>query len=102
VRFESGRSQKVAVEDRGDAFLLRSVVARHAIVSEIADAALRAWTRNRSTVFVGFRVDDRERMIGEVSVPKQGITASEFQLILRHLAAEADRFEFELTGGDRE
>jgi hypothetical protein len=102
VLFDSGRSQKVVVEDLGDAFLLRSTIARQAVVSEIPDAAMRAWVRNRSTLFVGFRVDERGRMVGEAWIPKQGITKSEFQLILRHLATESDRFEFQLTGQDHE
>jgi hypothetical protein len=102
VRFDSGRSQKVAVEDHGDAFLLRSVVARQAFVNEVPDAALRAWVRNRSAFLVGFRVDERGRVVGEAWVPKPGITNSEFQMVLRHLATESDRFEFQLTGEDRE
>jgi hypothetical protein len=102
VRFDSGRSQKVAVEDHGDAFLLRSVVARQAVVNEVPDAALRAWVRNRSAFLVGFRVDERGRVVGEAWIPKPGITSSEFQMVLRHLATESDRFEFQLTGQDRE
>ena len=102
VRFESGRSQKVAVEDRGDAFLLRSIVARQAVVNEVPDAALRAWVRNRSAFLVGFRVDERGRVVGEAWIPKPGITNSEFQMVLRHLATESDRFEFQLTGQDHE
>ncbi len=102
VRFDSGRSQKVAVEDRGDAYLLRSIVARQAVVNEVPDAALRAWVRNRSAFLVGFRVDERGRVVGETWIPKPGITSSEFQMALRHLATESDRFEFQLTGQDYE
>jgi hypothetical protein len=102
VRFDNGRSQKVAVEDRGDAFLLRSIVARQAVVNEVPDAALRAWVRNRSAFLVGFRVDERGRVVGETWIPKAGITNSEFQIVLRHLATESDRFEFQLTGRDYE
>ena len=102
VRFDSGRSQKVAVEDHGDAFLLSSIVARQAVVNEVPDAALRAWVRNRSAFLVGFRVDERGRLIAESWIPKVGLVSAEFQLILRHLAREADRFEFQLTGRDQE
>jgi hypothetical protein len=102
VKFDNGRSQKVAVEDHGDAFLLRTIVARQAVVNEVPDAALRAWVRNRSAFLVGFRVDERGRVVGEAWVPKPGITNSEFQMVLRHLATESDRFEFQLTGEDRE
>jgi hypothetical protein len=102
VRFDSGRSQKVAVVDHGDAFLLRSIVARQAVVKDVPDAALRAWGRNRCAFLVGFRVDERGRVVGEAWLPKPGITNSEFQIVLRHLATESDRFEFQLTGQDYE
>jgi hypothetical protein len=71
-------------------------------VEEIPDAAVRAWVRNRSVMLVGFRVDERGRMVGESWVPKPGLTAAEFQFILRHLATESDRFEFQLSGQDHE
>lgn len=102
VRFDTGRSQRVAVEDHGDAFLVRSTVARAATVSEMPDAAMRAWTRNRSVTLVGFRVDERGRMIGEAWILKAGLTAAEFQLYVRTVALECDRFEFQLSGRDVE
>lgn len=102
VQFESGRRQQVTIEDGEDAIIMRSVAARAAIVRDIPDAPLTAWLRNRSSTLVGFRVDNRGRMVGEVAVPKVGLTVSEFQLVLRHLAAEVDRFEFQLSGLDQE
>ena len=102
VRFDTGRSQKVTVEDRGEAFLVSSVAARPAAVSELPDAALNAWIRNRSVTLVGFRVDERGRMIGEAWILKDGLTAEEFQLYIRTVALECDRFEFQLTGRDVE
>ena len=102
VRFDNGRSQRVAVEDHCDAFLVRSTVARAATVSEMPDAAMRAWIRNRSVTLVGFRVDERGRMIGEAWILKAGLTAAEFQLYVRTVALECDRFEFQLTGRDVE
>ena len=102
VRFDNGRSQKVVVEDHSDAFLVRSRVARAALVSEMPDAAMRAWIRNRSVVLVGFRVNERDHIVGEAWVPKTGLTPAEFQFMLRHLAMECDRFEFQMTGQDRE
>ncbi|MCX6929334.1 MAG: YbjN domain-containing protein [Verrucomicrobia bacterium] len=102
VRFDNGRSQKVAVEDHSDAFLVCSTVARAATVSEMPDAAMRAWIRNRSVTLVGFRVDERGRMIGEAWILKAGLTAAEFQLYVRTVSQECDRFEFQLTGSDME
>jgi len=51
---------------------------------------------------MGFRIDRRGRLVGEAWVPKAGLTGEEFQLYVRHLAVEADRFEYGLTGRDSE
>jgi len=102
VTFDTGRRQKVSVEENGDAFHLVSTVARQAIIVELPDASLRAWRRNRSLALVGFRVDGKGRMIGEAWVPKAGLTAIEFQLYVRTVATECDRFEHQLTGRDVE
>ncbi|HEU5178897.1 MAG TPA: hypothetical protein VFU24_15710, partial [Burkholderiales bacterium] len=59
---------------------------------------LRAWRRNRSSQLVGFRVDQRGRLVGEAWVPKAGLSAQEFQVYVRRVAAECDRFEYLLTG----
>jgi hypothetical protein len=40
--------------------------------------------------------------VGEALVPKAGLSTQEFQLYVRTVAVEADRFEFVLTGRDRE
>jgi hypothetical protein len=40
--------------------------------------------------------------VGEAWIPKAGLTESEFQLYVRTLAIEADRFEYALTGRDSE
>jgi len=55
VRFTSGRSQKVTVEESRRHPSNSSIVARPSVVAEISDAALRAWVRNRSVSSGGFR-----------------------------------------------
>ena len=102
VRLETGRSQEIVGEDRGEELLLRSTVARPALCSGIPDVALSAWLRNRSVSLVGFRVDERGRLVGELWVPKVGLTNEEFRYLVQHLAVECDRFEFQLSGEDRE
>jgi hypothetical protein len=105
VRFADDRTQRVSVTDDGTAFVLCSFVARRAAVASIAgidDLALRAWQRNRTVALVGFRVDARERLVGEAWVPKAGLSAAEFQLAVRTVAAECDRLEYILTGRDTE
>ncbi len=96
------RSHRVLVHEMDDEFFLRAYVVRQAVVNSIPDLPLRIWQRNRTVSMVGFRIDKRGRLVGEAWVPKTGLTESEFQLYVRQLAVEADRFEYELTGRDSE
>jgi len=102
VIFANERRQRVRIEDQPDAYRLFSVAARADKLSDFSNPALMAWERNRSLSLMGFRVDERGRMIGEAWVPKIGLTAKEFQLYARTVALECDRFEFQLTGRDVE
>lgn len=102
VKFASGRTQVVSVADAGESYALTAVAARATALSDLNDPDHRAWVINRSVDLVGCRVDDRGRFVGEAWVPKPGLTAVEFVLVVRRLAAECDRMEFVLTGEDRE
>ncbi|CAN5487669.1 hypothetical protein BH09SUM1_BH09SUM1_18860 [soil metagenome] len=106
VSFTSGRSQKVAVTDEGESIRLSAIVAARATIAKMvekpANLAILAWQRNRATGLVGFRIDERGRLVGEALVPRVGLTAEEFQIYLRTVASECDRFEFLLTGKDVE
>jgi hypothetical protein len=102
VNLEKGRRQLIEVTASDDMIYLYSVVARAAVVTQFADAALRAWQRNRAVSIVAFRVDERGRMVGETWVPTAGLTREEFQLYIKTIAIECDRFEFQLTGTDAE
>jgi len=101
VDFRNERHQLVHVDDRAnDFFRLWSVVAKPSIVEELGDALLRGWRRNRLTELVGFRLDGRRRMIGEVCVPTAGLTADEWGFTVRYVAKVCDGFEYVLTGRD--
>ena len=102
VIFANERRQRVCIEDQADAYRLFSVAARAAKLGDLANPALVAWERNRSLSLMGLRVDECGRMIGEAWIPKAGLTAEEFQLYVRTVALECDRFEFQLTGRDVE
>lgn len=102
VRLETGRRQTIKGEDRGDCILLTSVVTGAAVCRELTDVALSAWIRNRAVSLVGFRIDARGRLVGEMWVPKTGLTPEELDDLVDHIARECDRFEFQLTGADRE
>ena len=96
------RRHRVEIEDLGDAYQLRGIVARRSVVDALQDCVLRAWRRNRATQLMGFRLDHRGRLIGEAWVPKAGLKRDEFVMYIRTVAAECDRFEYVLTGKDRE
>lgn len=102
ITFADGRRHRVAVEEDAEEYLLRAFVARQSTVASLPDLPLKVWSRNRVVSLMGFRIDHRGRLVGEAWVPKVGITAREFQLYLRTVAVEADRFEYTLTGRDSE
>lgn len=102
VRFGDGRQHRVSCLPEDGGWRLRAIVARAAALQGIEDVPLRAWRKNRASKLVGFRVDERGRLVGEAWVPQAGITAEEFQLYVRTVAAESDHFEHVLTGEDRE
>ncbi|CUS37801.1 conserved hypothetical protein [Candidatus Nitrospira nitrosa] len=102
VTLGRGRQHRVDVASKGEAVELRAVIARRAMVDEQDNPALAAWYRNRAVSLVGFRVDDRGRLVGESWVPGAGLTADEFLVYLRGIATACDLFEFQLTGKDRE
>jgi len=102
VRFPDERGHRVRVEYTGEAFRLVGVVARRAVVEPLENITLRLWRLNRVTQVVGFRVDERERILGEAWVPKAGLSEAEFVSCLRQVAAGCDRLEYLLTGRDVE
>jgi hypothetical protein len=102
VRFRDERRHRVTVKDEGDAYLISGFVVRQAMVTSLPDLPIQTWIRNRATQLVGFRIDQRLRLVGEAWLPKLGLTSAEFQLYLRTVASECDRFEYILTGRDIE
>jgi hypothetical protein len=104
VTFDGGRKHRVRVSETADTYELHAIVARAAAIWEQRDRPLpvRIWEHNRAAQLVGFRVDTRGRVCAEGWVAKAGLTAEEFQLVLRRVAAESDRLEFILTGKDIE
>ena len=102
VYFADERHHRVCVDDEGDAFRLIGVVARRGVVEALENVALRVWRRNRSMQLVGFRLDDRGRLVGEAWIPKIGLSVEEFATYVRQVAVECDRLEYLLTGKDAE
>jgi len=59
------------------------------------------WLRNRRSQLVGFRIDEKGSLVAHGWTPEEGLTPEAFQLLVRTVAREADRYEFQLTGLDR-
>jgi hypothetical protein len=95
------RSHCIRISETQDTYELTGVVVRVAALSSIPDAPLRAWRRNRAMQLVGFRVDQKGRLVGEAWVPKAGLKRDEFLTYLRRVAAECDLFEYHLVGKNR-
>lgn len=102
VTLGDGRRHRVGIREDGEHLLLFATVLRPSAAREIKNLAMRAWLRNREIQLIGFRIDTKERLIAEAIILKEGITKAEFHLYLDTLAIEADRFEYALTGEDRE
>ena len=102
VAGRDGRAHRLTIEERDDDYLISAFVVRQAVAASILELPLQVWIRNRGTQLVGFRIDRQGRLRAEAWVPKPGLTAEEFQLYVRSVAAEADRFEYLLTGRDIE
>ena len=102
VEFDSGRQHRVRVVEKDDTLELHAMVAKPGAVADVRDLPQRLWLHNRSAQLVSFRRDTRGRVVAHGWLPKAGLTAEEFGLVLRRLAAEADRLEFLLTGRDVE
>ncbi|CAN5895488.1 hypothetical protein BH11VER1_BH11VER1_02060 [soil metagenome] len=102
VRFADGRSHLLRVIESEGTWLLRGLVVQHAHASFDRSPALAAALKNRHYRLCGLRVDEKASLVAESHVPKAGLTATEFQLLARNLAAECDRLEYLITGRDRE
>src|SRR5687767_11782957 len=83
VGFGDGRRHRVTVTELEDAYLLSGVVAARSAIADSLGLVPQVWLRNRATALVGFRIDQRGRLVGEAWVPEPGITADEFQLYVR-------------------
>jgi hypothetical protein len=101
VGVPDGRHQTVYLDYEGDLMLRAwSVIARAAVVRQLEEPRLQGWRRNRLAELVGFRVDEKGRMIGETFVSSLGCTADELGAHIKALARACDRFELLLIGVD--
>ena len=105
VVLRGGRKHRVTVEPCEDQDLIRvwGVAGRRADLNSLReDSNIVAWTRNRHSELVGFKIDSRGRMIGEAWVPTAGLEADEWGLWVRAVAQSCDHIEYLLTGKDED
>lgn len=102
VSLGDDRKHRVGIREDGDHLLLSATVLKPSAAREIKNLSMRAWLRNREVQLIGFRIDAKDRLIGEARLLMEGVTKAEFHLYLDTLAIEADRLEYALTGEDRE
>lgn len=100
VSLADGRKHHVLVDEEPDAYRLTATVVRRADAAGVENLPLETWERNRGTELVGFRIDQKGRLLGVAWVPRAGLTAPEFRVYVHAIAAECDRYEFQLTGRD--
>ncbi len=103
VTFESGRQQKIRYKRDGDFYKFTSPVARPQAVRKIKLKYLaeRILYRNRATEVVTFGLSDRGGIDAWITHRADTLQPDELKFYLSVLAREADRFEYLLTGHDR-
>ena len=100
-----GRRHRInlARKRNGD-YVLTCVVLGSATVTDSKakwrELARLAWRRNAEQELVTFAFDDSHRLVGQVRHPADHLDFEEFELYVRTLARECDRFEYLLTGQD--
>ena len=99
----NGRSQVVRLARRKDRYVFSSVIARvNAVNENRRSLAFRIWRRNALKAVVMFTIDRRERVIGLIDQPIESMHTKELKFYVQTLARECDRFEYILTGVDRQ
>lgn len=103
VDFDNGRGHRLRlIEADAETLRIEAVVCRPAALAEVEQVPLRVWRRNRGTRLVSFRVDHRGAVMGHAWVPRAALTAEELGVYIQAVATECDRFEYLLSGEDRE
>ncbi len=107
VRFQlQGRSQKILLTRNGSWYEFTSKVLAYTQVTASyrrwRDLAYRAWRKNALKELVCFAFDHQDNLIGLVRQPAATMDPEELILAIETLAIECDRFEYVISGSDRE
>ena len=102
----NGRKQRVRISRIGPMYRFQSVVVESDFVKRSTAhwnrLAYRAWRKNALKEIITFAFDDEDRLIGLVEQPAVTVDPEEIRLYIETVARECDRFEYNLTGEDRE
>ena len=101
-----GRSQKIRLGQKDDEYLFTSIVQRRKDMGNsrrrLLHIAYQAWRKNALKHLVTFSFDVNANLIGAIRHPAASLDDNELLLAIEILAKEVDRFEYKLTGKDRE
>jgi len=99
IVLRGGRHQIIRIDESGGRIRIWTIIAKPSMV----DKRIRqqAWIRNKLSEFVGFRTDQRGRLIGETHIPNNA-SVDEWLFLVNNLAATCDHYEYLLTGRDSE
>ncbi len=100
VSLDRGRSHRVEVSEQNDGMELTADVITRQVADGIANLPMRIMHYNRSVQLVTFHIVPRGGVVARSWVSKRGLAQSAFQRALHHLACEADRLEYLLSGKD--
>lgn len=102
----SGRTQTVQLSQEDGRYRFESTVLPSREVTRQRNVwrniAYRAWRRNAMKELVTFAFDEDDRLVGVIEVPAGTLQDQELRVYIEALAKECDRFEYALTGWDRE
>ena len=101
-----GRRQQIQFFHLGDNYVFASTVVNATFVNKSTthrrDLALKTWWRNTYKAIVSFAFDRRGRLRGIIEQPAETLHDNEICFYVETLAQECDRYEYILTGSDRE
>ena len=102
VTFPNGRGQKVRYQRRGEHYLFTSRVATEGHLQHLSwkEISREILLRNRLTEVVAFGVRNWHAVEAWVEQRAFTLRTEKLKFYVAHLAREADRFEFLLTGKD--
>jgi hypothetical protein len=100
VHVGRGRVHRVHVAPHSDGWELAGYVADESTLQHAGLSVVDLWTRNRTMRLAQYIVDGDSNVWVSSWAPSAGTSSTEFDAVLRHVAAEADRLEYVLTGGD--